>query len=216
MGLGDTCPDVKDSNSCQSFGETARERYARPAHNLPTFLIILFDPFRNFLCPHKCLSHSAGSGDSRHIPCSRVEKRRVPFILRRDAMRRTLKWDMPELTLPHETAWNPKRKNSPTEGFGVVTHRTTKGSAAGVIHCAKCGNEVKVFVSPKRNPHSSKLGRAVSLKDHDLCRRCWRRLMHHQRKVGVVTLPLSLFLGGSVLKPRLLAPVSCSLPREAS
>jgi hypothetical protein len=82
MDLGEKCPDVKDSNSCQDFEETARERYARTAQTLPTFLIILFDLFRNFLCPHKCLSPSAGSGVSRHIPCSLVEKQRVPFILR--------------------------------------------------------------------------------------------------------------------------------------
>jgi hypothetical protein len=130
-------------------------------------------------------------------------------------MRRMLKWDMPESVVPYAQAWNPKRKNT-ADGIGLVTHRASRGSGAGVIHCAKCGSEVKVFVSPKRNPHSSKLGRAVSMKDHDLCRRCWRRLMYQQRKVGVVTLPLSLFLGGKSLQPRLLVPTSYSVPREAS
>jgi len=130
-------------------------------------------------------------------------------------MRRMLRCDMPELVFPHEQTWNPKRKNV-AQGFGVVRHRAIRGSAPGVIHCAKCGSEVKVFVSPKRNPHSSKLGRAVSMKDHDLCRRCWRRLMHQQRKVGVVTLPLSFIFGGETLQPRLLVPLEYSVPREVS
>lgn len=130
-------------------------------------------------------------------------------------MRRMLRGDMPDLVVPYEQDWNPKRKNTP-EGFGVVAHRAARGSAPGVNHCAKCGSEVKVFVSPKRNPHSSKLGRAVSMKDHDLCRRCWRRLMHQQRKGGMVTLPLSLFFRREVLQPRLLVPISYSVPREAS
>jgi hypothetical protein len=128
-------------------------------------------------------------------------------------MTRLLKWDMPESILPHEKGWNPKRKSN-VESFGVVANRAVKGN--GVNHCAKCGSEVKVFVSPKRNPHSSKLGRAVSMKDHDLCRRCWRRLMHQQRKQGVLVLPLSLFVGAKALQPRLLVPISYSLPRQAS
>jgi hypothetical protein len=130
-------------------------------------------------------------------------------------MRRMLRWDTSESEVQHKQTWNPKRKNV-AEGFGVVTQRVARGSATGVNHCAKCGSEVKVFVSPKRNPHSSKLGRAVSMKDHDLCRRCWRQLMHQQRKAGVVTLPLSLFLRGETLQPRLLVPISYSVPREAS
>lgn len=130
-------------------------------------------------------------------------------------MRRMLKWDMPESLVSHEQTWNPKRKNG-SEGIGLVTHKASRGSGTGINHCAKCGSEVKVFVSPKRNPHSSKLGRAVSMKDHDLCRRCWRRLMHQQRKVGIVTLPLSLFIGGETLQPRLLFPASHSVPRAAS
>ena len=130
-------------------------------------------------------------------------------------MRRMLRRDMPDSVVTYEQAWNPKRKNAP-ESFGVVTHRATRGSATGVNHCAKCGSEVKVLVSPKRNPHSSKLGRAVSMKDHDLCRRCWRRLMHQQRNAGVVTLPLSLVFRGETLQPRLLVPIEYSMPREAS
>ena len=130
-------------------------------------------------------------------------------------MRRMLRWDMPESVVAQEQAWNPKRKNT-AEEFGLVPHRASRGSATGVNHCAKCGNEVKVFVSPKRNPHSGKLGRAVSMKDHDLCRRCWRRLMHQQRNAGVVTLPLSLFFRGVTLRPRLLVPIEYSVPKEAS
>lgn len=58
----------------------------------------------------------------------------------------------------------------------------------GLIRCAECGGEVKVMVSPRRNPHSNKLGRAVSMKDHDLCRRCWRRAVHRSRQGVVVPL----------------------------
>jgi ribosomal protein S14 len=130
-------------------------------------------------------------------------------------MKRLLNWDMPESIMSHGQAWNPKRKN-PSESVGVVTRRAARPNGSGANLCAKCGNEVKVFVSPKRNPHSNKLGRAVSMKDHDLCRRCWRKLMHQQRNMGVVTLPLSLFLGGKILHPRLLVPLSYSVPREAS
>ncbi|MEJ2232242.1 MAG: hypothetical protein P8X46_13795 [Nitrospirales bacterium] len=130
-------------------------------------------------------------------------------------MRRMLRRDMPESVVSHEPEWNPKRKTTP-EDFGLVPHRTSRGSSTGVNHCAKCGDEVKIFVSPKRNPHSSKLGRAVSMKDHDLCRRCWRRLMHQQRKAEVMTLPLSLFFRGETLQPRLLVPIEYSVPREAS
>jgi len=41
---------------------------------------------------------------------------------------------------------------------------------------------VKIHVSPKRNPHSGKLGRIVTLKDHDLCRRCWRQIIRNCRE----------------------------------
>ena len=62
----------------------------------------------------------------------------------------------------------------------------SKVQGAGLTRCADCGGEVKILVSPKRNPHSSKLGRAVTMKDHDLCRRCWRRLMQQRREGEVV------------------------------
>lgn len=130
-------------------------------------------------------------------------------------MRRMLTWDIPESVMTQEQAWNPKRKYM-AECVGLVTHRASRGSATGVACCAKCGSEVKVFVSPRRNPHSSKLGRAVSLKDHDLCRRCWRKLMHQQRKTGVVTLPISFFVREESLRPRLLVPVIASVPKQAS
>ncbi len=130
-------------------------------------------------------------------------------------MRQMLTWDIPESVMTQEQAWNPKRKYM-AEGVGLVTHRASRGSATGVACCAKCGSEVKVFVSPRRNPHSSKLGRAVSLKDHDLCRRCWRKLMHQQRKTGVVTLPISFFVREESLRPRLLVPVIASVPKQAS
>ena len=130
-------------------------------------------------------------------------------------MRRMLRWDIPESVTSHEHAWHPKRKYM-AESIGLVTQRASKSSAAGATCCAKCGSEVKVFVSPRRNPHSSKLGRAVSLKDHDLCRRCWRKLMHGQRKAGVVTLPTSFFVQEANLRPRLLIAKMASVPKQAS
>lgn len=130
-------------------------------------------------------------------------------------MRRMLTWDIPESVMTQEQAWNPKRKYI-AESVGLVTHRASRGNATGITCCAKCGSEVKVFVSPRRNPHSSKIGRAVSLKDHDLCRRCWRKLMHQQRKTGVVTLPISFFVKEESLRPRLLVPTIASVPKQAS
>ena len=130
-------------------------------------------------------------------------------------MRRLLRFDASEPTLNVESRLNPKRKNL-FMGSRLNLKKNEKGPSCGVGQCADCGGDVKVFVSPRRNPHSSKLGRAVSLKDHDLCRRCWRRLMHQQRQIGIVVLPLSMFIGGRKLRPRLLIPRLASLPKEAS
>jgi hypothetical protein len=60
--------------------------------------------------------------------------------------------------------------------------RSYKAHAGGLAKCSQCGTDVKIHVSPKRNPHSGKLGRTVSLKDHDLCRRCWRQIIRHSRE----------------------------------
>lgn len=130
-------------------------------------------------------------------------------------MRRLLRLEASDPVLRYESQRNSKRI-SPSDGFRAGLSKAEKGSSCGITQCAECGGEVKIFVSPRRNPHSSKLGRAVSMKDHDLCRRCWRRLMHQQRKVGVMVLPLSMFIGGSKLRPRLLISKPTSLPREAS
>ena len=130
-------------------------------------------------------------------------------------MRRLLKLEASEPVLLYESQRNTKRTLS-IDGFPLGLSRAGKGSSCGITQCAECGGEVKVFVSPRRNPHSSKLGRAVSMKDHDLCRRCWRRVMHQQRKAGVIVLPLSMFIGGSKLRPRLLISKPASLPKEAS
>ena len=130
-------------------------------------------------------------------------------------MRRLLRLEATEPFLQHESRLNPKRKNL-FEGIRFSLPKTGKVGQYGIGQCAECGGEVKVFVSPRRNPHSSKLGRAVSMKDHDLCRRCWRRVMHQQRKIGVIMLPLSMFIGGRKLHPRLLISKPTSMPREAS
>ena len=80
-----------------------------------------------------------------------------------------------------DARWTLKRRNQVNRvvfRFGKLS----KVQGTGLTRCAECGSEVKVLVSPKRNPHSSKLGRAVSMKDHDLCRRCWRRFLHQHRE----------------------------------
>ena len=130
-------------------------------------------------------------------------------------MRRILRLEASE-HVPHVESFRaPKRKNL-FDGMRLSVPKMGKGSGCGFGQCADCGGEVKVFVSPRRNPHSSKLGRAVSMKDHDLCRRCWRRLMHQQRQVGIVVFPISMFIGGMKLHPRLLIPKRPSLSRKAS
>jgi len=130
-------------------------------------------------------------------------------------MRRLLRLEASEQLLQYESQRNIKR-TPPSDEFRLGLSKAGKGSNGGITKCAECGGEVKVFVSPRRNPHSSKHGRAVSMKDHDLCRRCWRRVMRQQRKVGVIVLPLSMFIGGRKLRPRLLISKPASLPREVS
>lgn len=60
--------------------------------------------------------------------------------------------------------------------------RIEKSHTGGLSKCSQCGTDVKIHVSPKRNPRSGKLGRTVSLKDHDLCRRCWRQIIRTSRE----------------------------------
>jgi len=60
--------------------------------------------------------------------------------------------------------------------------RPSKSHTGALSKCSQCGTDVKIHVSPKRNPHSGKLGRTVSLKDHDLCRRCWRQIIRNSRE----------------------------------
>ncbi len=130
-------------------------------------------------------------------------------------MRRLVRLDPAEPVSPSESR-RSTRKVPAIDGFGVRLSKFGKGGNCSIAQCGICGGEVKVFVSPRRNPHSNKLGRAVSMKDHDLCRRCWRRVMQKQRKEGVTVLPLSMFIGGTKLRPRLLVATTGSLPRQAS
>ncbi len=83
-----------------------------------------------------------------------------------------------------EDWWASKQEKHARSSSG----KALKAQGSGAVQCAECGNEVKVLVSPRRNPHSSKLGRAVSMKDHDLCRRCWRRLMQQSKQTIIVPL----------------------------
>lgn len=120
-----------------------------------------------------------------------------------------------------ESTSSVKPANSPPRGIrtnsDVVMGKFRRSMApSGPEQCSECGEKIKILVSPKRNPHSSKLGRVVSMKDHDLCRRCWRKMLHRQRQRGVTVLPRSFFLRESKLRARLLVPIRPSLPREAS
>ena len=130
-------------------------------------------------------------------------------------MRRLLRLEASEPVPYIESRRAPKRKNL-FDGIRLCLPKMGKSNGCGIGQCAECGGDVKVFVSPRRNPHSSKLGQAVSMKDHDLCRRCWRRLMHRQRQAGIVILPLAMFIGGSKLHPRLLMLKPTSSSRAAS
>ncbi len=86
-----------------------------------------------------------------------------------------------------EEWWASKHQKQLGSVF-IRSGKPSKVQSPGLLRCAECGNEVKVLVSPRRNPHSSKLGRAVSMKDHDLCRRCWKRLIQHVPQGTIVDL----------------------------
>ncbi len=127
-------------------------------------------------------------------------------------MRRLLDWKAAKVKLD-DPVYQEEREG---EGSRVMSMKAVRGSHAGVGLCAECGGEVKILVSPKRNPHSSKLGRAVSMKDHDLCRKCWRRLVQRQGGKGIVEIPRIMLKGSSRLRPRLLTETQRVWPREAS
>ncbi len=102
-------------------------------------------------------------------------------------MKRVLPIKFQEEGMTTEEWWASKHHKH-RGGLFIRSGKPSKVLSPGLLRCAECGNEVKVLVSPRRNPHSSKLGRAVSMKDHDLCRRCWRRLIQHDRHATVVDL----------------------------
>gem|GEM_PF-6448331 len=64
--------------------------------------------------------------------------------------------------------------------LSIFPVQSGKKHGGGFPRCSECGEEIKIIVSPWRNPHSNKLGRAVTMKHHDLCRRCWRHLLQGQ------------------------------------
>lgn len=45
-----------------------------------------------------------------------------------------------------------------------------------MTYCSECGEAVKVALHPVRNPKTHKRHHRA-LKDHDLCRRCYRTVM---------------------------------------
>ena len=100
-------------------------------------------------------------------------------------MRHVVLVEFEEITSRSEEGWWPKRQ-SRLEGFAFQPGKQTKIHGTGLVQCSQCGGEVKILVSPKRNPHSNKLGRAVTMKDHDLCRRCWRQLVLQFRQEPLV------------------------------
>ncbi len=102
-------------------------------------------------------------------------------------MKRLRQIELPEDGVTTEEWWASKHQNQLGCAF-VRSGKPSKTQNPGLLRCAECGNEVKVLVSPKRNPHSSKLGRSVSMKDHDLCRRCWGRLIQQVQQGIVVDL----------------------------
>jgi hypothetical protein len=110
----------------------------------------------------------------------------------------------------------PQEVGRGVASFGLLTNSHVRPPLSRANQCADCGGEIKIFVSPKRNPHSSKLGRGVSMKDHDLCRRCWRKIMHHHRQLGSQVIPRALLIGGVKLRARLLTSSWPPVPREAS
>lgn len=102
-------------------------------------------------------------------------------------MKRLLSMGMQEGDMTTEEWWASRHRPQRGSVF-IRSGKPSKGQNSGLMQCAQCGSEVKILVSPRRNPHSSKLGRAVSMKDHDLCRRCWRRLLQNQPHGVVVDL----------------------------
>ena len=103
-------------------------------------------------------------------------------------MKRLLHMRSQEDGLSAEEWWNAKQEKQLGNLF-IRSGKPSKIQGPGLLRCAECGGEVKVLVSPRRNPHSSKLGRAVSMKDHDLCRRCWRRAVQQSPQGVVIPFP---------------------------
>ena len=58
--------------------------------------------------------------------------------------------------------------------------------------CSECGQPVAIWLDPVRNPNR-RVGRDNvhrRLRDHDLCRRCWREVMAKARPYGQSTRPV--------------------------
>lgn len=102
-------------------------------------------------------------------------------------MKQRLHGRLQEDGMTTEEWWASKHQRQLGSVF-IRSGKPSKVQSPGLLRCAECGSEVKVLVSPRRNPHSSKLGRAVSMKDHDLCRRCWRRLIQKVPQGTVIDL----------------------------
>ncbi|MGB0909986.1 MAG: hypothetical protein ACPGYT_06460 [Nitrospirales bacterium] len=96
-------------------------------------------------------------------------------------MKRLLRVGTQEDGMTTEEWWASKHQR-PSGSVFIRSGKPSKVQSSGLLQCAVCGSEVKILVSPRRNPHSSKLGRAVSMKDHDLCRKCWKHMMQQSRR----------------------------------
>lgn len=47
--------------------------------------------------------------------------------------------------------------------------------------CTNCGRKVSIHIAPWRNPGSYHHSKHKSLKDHDLCRQCFKSIMTSER-----------------------------------
>lgn len=54
-----------------------------------------------------------------------------------------------------------------------------------MTYCTQCGRKVTIHIHPGRNPRSYHHGKPKGLKDHDLCRQCFKSMMNSARALGI-------------------------------
>lgn len=50
-----------------------------------------------------------------------------------------------------------------------------------MTYCSQCGRKVTIHIAPWRNPGSYRYSKHKGLKDHDLCRQCFKSTMASER-----------------------------------